>query len=96
VGLDFGEFVAEIIILIRDAWQALRKKRRGLLLPDHRPERCGTEEALKIVQPDAYYRRLSRRSDRRDRGLILLFVTITLIFFGGLFVWMFLSGPIHH
>ena len=55
-----------------------------------------SDKPLKIVQSDAYYRRLARRSDRRDRGLILLFVIVTLIFFGGLFVWMFLTGPFHH
>jgi len=54
------------------------------------------DEPLRIVQPDAYYRRLARRSDRRDRGLIALFVVITVVFFGGLFVWMFLRGPFHH
>lgn len=54
------------------------------------------DEPLAIVQPDAYYRRRGRRGDRRDRGLITLFVVVTVIFFGGLFVWMFLTGPIHH
>jgi hypothetical protein len=54
------------------------------------------DEPLRIVQPDAYYRRLARRSDRRDRGLILWFVIITVVFFGGLFVWMFVTGPFHH
>jgi hypothetical protein len=59
----------------------------GMSDESHEPD-----EPLRIVQPDAYYRRLARRGDRRDRGLITLFVVITVIFFGGLVVWMFLRG----
>jgi hypothetical protein len=53
------------------------------------------DESLTIVESDGYYRRRGRRGDRRDRGVMILFVIVTLIFFSG-FVWLFVTGPIHH
>ena len=38
------------------------------------------DEPVRIVQPDAYYRRRSRRDERRDRTMIIVAVTLGLGF----------------